>query len=64
MDKVRTPKFTKISPLLHKQLGFEWLARIYEDAARIFRKFCHSRMQAMAKPVPEVRSWGRVENAF
>jgi hypothetical protein len=45
MDKVKTSKFKKNLPLLHKQLGFEWLARTDGDAARIIRRFCHILMK-------------------
>jgi len=45
MDKVNTPKFSEISLLLHAQFHVvEWLARTDGGDARIFRRFCHSRM--------------------
>jgi len=45
MGKVNTPKFTESSLLLHAQLDVvEWFARTDGDDARIFRRFCHSRM--------------------
>jgi hypothetical protein len=45
MDKVKTSKFTKILPLLHKHLVYEWLARTDGDAARIIRRFCYILIQ-------------------